>query len=264
MPVTFADVVALPVSGAPERHRYGEAPSQFGELWLPRVSESPAPVVILIHGGCWLADYDVAHVRPLAVALRNRGYAVWAPEYRRVGEDGGGWPGTFHDIASAVDYLPRLATDSLDMERVVLAGHSAGGHLALWAAARPGFEPGSPFHTETPLMAAGVVGLAAITDLPAYAAGDNGCQQVTSRLMGGAPDAVPGRYSLASPATLTSLVKTVLLQGLDDTIVPPSQARAVTHAHLVGIPGAGHFDLVHPDTAAFPPLLEALHSLVGL
>ena len=80
MPVTFADVVALPVSAAPERHRYGDAPSQFGELWLPQASGSPSPVVVLIHGGCWLADYDLAYVRPLAVALRNRGYAVWAPD----------------------------------------------------------------------------------------------------------------------------------------------------------------------------------------
>ncbi len=263
MPVSFTDVTALPVAGTPERLRYGDAPSQFGELWLPEGTETQAPLIILIHGGCWLADYDVEHVRALASALRDEGYAVWAPEYRRVGEPGGGWPGTFDDVAAAVDHVRKLSPGEVDLDRVVIAGHSAGGHLALWAAARPAFAESSPFHDSKALEVAGVVGLAAITDLAAYAAGDNSCQQVTPRLMEGMPEEQPGRYSAASPAGLTPHAKTVLLHGLADSIVPPDQAKQLKHAHLVGIPYAGHFDLIHPGTAAFPPLLETLAMLLG-
>ena len=243
MPVTFAEVAGLPVSGTPERYRYGAEDSQFGELWLPEDYDSPAPLVILIYGGCWLSDYDLTYVRPLANALRDRGYAIWVPEYRRVGEPGGGWPGTLEDIAAAVDHVRELPQANIDLERIVLAGHSAGGHLALWASARPGFAESSPFHDTAALRVTGVIGLAAITDLAAYAAGDNSCQQVTPRFMGGMPQERPQRYGATSPALLPVPQESVLLYGFADTIVPLEQARVITHAQLVGIAEAGHFDL---------------------
>ena len=119
-----------------EKFSYGEDPLQFGELYLP-AGDGPFPVVVLIHGGCWLAEFDQAHLRSLAVAARDSGFAVWNVEYRRVGNPGGGWPGTFLDVAAGTDYLRELARQHpLDLEQVVPVGHSAGGHLALWLAMR--------------------------------------------------------------------------------------------------------------------------------
>ena len=264
MPVDFADVQALPAEAKSQRYAYGDHPSQYGELWLPVDSDNiRPPLVILIHGGCWLVDYTLDHIRPLAAALYKQGYAVWTPEYRRVGEPGGGWPGTFTDIASAIDELPRISADRLDLSRTAIVGHSAGGHLALWAAARPGFGPKNPYYRATAFKVAGVVGLAAITDLEAYAKGENSCQQVTARLLGGSVGSVPERYAAVSPNSLPPSPRVLLIHGQHDTIVPLSQASALAHAHRVQVPGAGHFDLIHPDTAAFPTLLEVLEDLLA-
>src|SRR5215212_9588798 len=136
--ISFAEVAAAPAPAADHRESYGSDPLQFGELRLPRGTTGRVPVVVFLHGGCWRAAYDLTHVAAAAAALASAGYAVWVPEYRRVGNDGGGWPGTFEDVAAAVDHVRDLAVryPSLDTTRVVLAGHSAGGQLALWAASR--------------------------------------------------------------------------------------------------------------------------------
>src|SRR5215218_4047314 len=134
--LTFAEVAATPAPAAEHREAYGSGPLQFGELRLPPgVTSRRLPVVVFIHGGCWRAAYDLAHVAAAADALAKAGYAVWVPEYRRVGDDGGGFPGTFEDIAAAIDHVRALAAkyQALDTTRVVLVGHSAGGQLALWA-----------------------------------------------------------------------------------------------------------------------------------
>src|SRR5439155_8576098 len=138
---------------------------QFGELRLPK-GRGPFPVAIVIHGGCWRSDYDLKHVGPLAGALTERGIATWTIEYRRIGDPGGGWPGTFEDVAQAADHLRALARRyPLDLHHVVAIGHSAGGHLALWLAARPGLPPDAALASADPLPISGVVGLAAISDL---------------------------------------------------------------------------------------------------
>ncbi len=258
----FAEVAGLAARAADETVRYGEAPSQFAELWLP-AGDGPHPVVILVHGGCWLAEYDLAHVRPLAAALAQAGYATWSLEYRRVGEAGGGWPGTFEDVAAGVDLLAHRSDARLDPDRIVLAGHSAGGHLALWAAGRSRL-PADARHTGgEPFVPRGAIGLAAITDLAAYAAGGNSCQQVAPRLMGGTPDEQPARYAQASPAALGAAVPTVLLQGGEDRIVPVTQAAALEGARVESLPEAGHFDVVHPGTPAFARILAALDELLA-
>jgi acetyl esterase/lipase len=220
-------------------------------------------VVVLIHGGCWLADYDIAHIRPLASALAKNGFAVWALEYRRVGESGGGWPGTFGDIATGIDALAAYDEPLLDRERIVLAGHSAGGHLALWAAGRERLAPDSPLYTESSARFSGVLGLAAITDLAAYAGGDNSCEQVTARLMGGTPDEQPDRYAEASPVALGVTARTILLQGGADTIVGRTQAEALPGARTVMLDEAGHFDLIHPYTPAFGRIRALLEELLN-
>jgi acetyl esterase/lipase len=259
---SFSEVQALPSREPDQVVRYGDGPDQDTEVWLPTSPSGPAPLVFLVHGGCWLEAYDRSHLRPLAAALSERGYAVLLPEYRRVGQPGGGWPGTFEDIASAVNAIAGLPGAETDRENSVLVGHSAGGHLALWAAGRDRVGTGEELYRGDPFMPRAAIGLAAITDLVDYARGDNSCQRVTPELMGGSPEERPERYAQASPALLGTSIPTVLLQGSEDAIVPPGQAQALPGAAVRLIEGAGHFDLVHPGTPAFEALLEALDEVL--
>lgn len=260
MPVTFGQVTDLGFREPDERLEYGGAESQHVLIWRSgRQQTSGAPLVALLHGGCWLSQYSVDHIYPLATALSDAGFAVWAPEYRRVGESGGGWPGTFEDIAEAMDLLTR---PGFDVDRVVLVGHSAGGHLALWAAARAAFAlPEEGLAGAGPELLA-VIGLAAISDLASYSELDGSCSQAVAQLMGGIPRDLPERYRKASPVNLSLPVPVVLLQGSDDPIVPPSQAEAMPGARVQMLEGAGHFDLIHPGTTAFGVLLDELEQIL--
>jgi acetyl esterase/lipase len=262
MPVSFEAVMALPRRAPDLEVRYGDAPSQRVHLWRPAGgATTPAPVVVLVHGGCWRAEYSADHIEPLASALTAEGFAVWTPEYRRLGELGGGWPGTFEDVARALDLLQERADPALDLGRVVLAGHSAGGHLALWAAARSAFEPTHPMHRPSALVPRGVVALAAVSDLEAYGALGAGCPSVVAQLLGGTPATQPERYRWASPVGLPHPVPVVLIHGTRDTVVSPSQARALPWAEVRLVENAEHFDVIHPGTAAFPVLVEELRRL---
>jgi len=259
----FSEVQSLPAREPDRMVLYGDQPGQDVEVWLPPGVAGPAPLLFLVHGGCWLESYDRSHLRPLATALSDSGYVVLLPEYRRVGQPGGGWPGTFEDIASSVDAIADLPVPEGDSEKTVLIGHSAGGHLALWAAGRDRIGTGEALHRENPFMPRAAIGLAAITDLEDYAGGDNSCQRVTPELMGGGPEERPGRYAQASPAALGTSIPTFLLQGSEDAIVPPGQASALAGAELSLIEGAGHFDLVHPGTPAFEILLAVIDEALG-
>ncbi|MDX2184890.1 MAG: alpha/beta hydrolase, partial [Gemmatimonadaceae bacterium] len=248
---------------------YGPAPQQFGELYLP-TGDGPHPVAVLIHGGCWRAEYDLAYLRHLAGALRDEGIAVWSIEFRRIGDAGGGWPGTFLDVSRGVDAVRELAgTHRLDLSRVVLSGHSAGGHLALWAGARHAVPPTSDIATPTPLPVRAVVGLAAITDLPTYASA-TGCGSAVAPLLGGAPTDQPLRVAAASPSSLRGTAPQVwLVTGEKDPIVPASQAAAFQASHpgesvrVVAVPGVGHFELVAPWSTAFPQVRDAIRRGLG-
>jgi acetyl esterase/lipase len=263
-PVTFDEVLALRQPPADAEIPYGDYPSQFGRLWLPAYAgDKPVPVVILLHGGCWLREYAIDHIHALAGALAQGGYAVWALEYRRVGEPGAGWPGTFRDVAAGVDYLRELGDERLDLTRVAVAGHSAGGHLALWVAARVGFPSVHPLYTGQPLQLRGAIGLAAITDLVSYAQENGSCPQALVQLMDGGPRERPLSYQLASPAAQPVSLPTVLIQGSVAPIVPMSQARALPGASLRKVPGAGHFDLIHPQSSAFTVLMEELGAMLA-
>ena len=260
MPVSFALIPALSYNDAQREIRYGDAPSQVGRLWLPRPGQRPAPLVVFFHGGCWLKDYAADHVFPLASQLTADGFAVWVPEYRRVGEEGGGWPGSFEDAKASLARVAALSLPTIDYRRVLLAGHSAGGHLALWLAAQQ--REGEPAE----MTLRGAVGLAAITDLRAYAAGDNSCEQVTARFMGGPPETLPDRYRLASPSVLPVAVPTVLLRGALDGIVPGEQLETFPDSPLLErrtLAGAGHFDWIHPQTAAYDLFRELVVEMLA-
>ena len=242
-PLSWADVQALPAPPAGQRIAYGADPEQYGVLRLP-IQDHKAPVIVLIHGGCWLQQFDLSYFEHWADWLNQLGYATWNIEYRRIGHATGGWPGTFEDVQAALSALPNLPnTDRLDLSKVVLMGHSAGGHLALWLAAKNAESVG--------LQA--VVGLAPITDLRRYAAGGGSCNQAVVPLMGGLPEELPQRYEQVSPAELGPLpVPSLLLSGRDDAIVPAQMlsdyARlAGGQAQLSLLDGQGHFDTAVPS-----------------
>lgn len=249
--VSYKSVTGLGFVEANEKLVYGNANPglQYGLLWLPENSspgERP-PLIVLVHGGCWLNAYDIQHTYPLSSALAEAGYAVWSLEYRRTGDAGGGWPGSLEDVRQGLAYVSSLDANAVDLERVLVIGHSAGGHLALLAAS------GSKAIN-------GVIGLAAITDIVEYSRGGNSCQTATIGFMGGTYEEHPVAYRAANPANQSLHPKTILLQGDMDAIVPVGQSR-LTGAGTVIFEGAGHFDWVHPGTGAFQLLLSTLEDI---
>jgi acetyl esterase/lipase len=267
--LTWGDISARPLPAAGERIAYGALPQQFGELRLPK-GKGPFPLVVLLHGGCWLADFDYAHITPLAAALTRAGYATWTVEYRRIGDTGGGWPNTFLDAALAVDHLRELAKHHpLDLRGVIFAGHSAGGQLALWLASRGKIDATSPLYVRDPLLPAAVIGLAAITDLAEYRVGPPGsCHASVDQLLGGTEQQQPARYAQTSPLALLPLtIPTWLLQGERDVVVSADSTRRYAHAagdkaHLIALPAAGHFEMVVPEGDSWAALLQALHEAI--
>ena len=245
--------------------RYGPHPEQIVDLRLPPDGAPATTLVVLVHGGFWRVAYDRAHTAPLADALARSGFAVAVPEYRRVGSPGGGWPGTFDDLSILTESLQTItAARRIHVKRTVLVGHSAGGHLALWAAARHRLPVGSPWRTEWRPDA--VVALAGCVSLALSDIWDLGLG-ATASLLGGNVDAVPERYALADPGALLPLgVPVTLLHGSDDQEVPAAMSREYAGlaermgdpVRLVEIPDMEHYGLIDPSSAAWPYLLDAL------
>ena len=272
-PVTYPDMLARPRYKPTKRVAYGPGPEQFGELWLPN-RRGPFPTVVFIHGGCWSVNLPGLELMDYAAEdLRQRGFAVWNLEYRRL-RAGGGYPGTFKDVAAGVDQLRKLArADKLDLKHVVLVGHDAGGHLALWAAARSRLPKTSPLASSDPLPVAGVVTLGGIDDLQTYQrVGPDACggpATITALASTGRP---PGAKVFAdtSPAELLPIgVRQTVVSGDLDLIVPPvfgayyvaRATKAGDKAEAVVIPRAGHFDLVDPLSDGWKrvePLIDQL------
>ena len=153
-PVELSAFVALARPEPTLQVSYAEAPSQAIDVFLPS-GPGPHPVAILVHGGCWkdIKGAGREQLRHLGPELTSRGIAIWSIGYRRANEPGGGYPGTFQDVGAAIDRLREEASiHRLDLSRTVLVGHSAGGHLALWAAARQSLSPASPLHAPSPFM----------------------------------------------------------------------------------------------------------------
>jgi acetyl esterase/lipase len=268
--MTGKDLLALPQPPADRTIAYGPAPQQVAELRLPQ-GPGPHPVVVLVHGGCWEAPWGFDHVRSLAAALTAEGWATWSLEYRRLGDPGGGWPGTFLDVARGADHLREAASSApLDLERVAALGHSAGGHLALWLAARHRLPTTSPLRGERPLALRGVVSLAGIPDLRAGIAA-RVCGDAIPRLLGGDASEREARLREVSPVELLPLgVPQRLVYADRDAIVPLDLGRAHEGAArragdvvaLEVVPGVGHFELVNPASRAWPAVRRAVAALL--
>ena len=273
--LSYRDLLARPRPPAAQRIAYGPGPQQFGELRLP-AGAGPHRVAVLIHGGCWQAALPgLELVDEMAEGLRQAGWAVWNVEYRRLGHPGGGYPGTFQDAAAATDFLRTLAPrHNLDLSRVVTTGHSAGGHLALWVAARPRLPAASPLRTADPLPIRGAVPIAGINDLEAYRAdGPDACggPGTIDQLVGAASRPGQEVYADTSPARLLPIsVKQRIVSGARDPIVPPGFGRAYAertttsgdNARLLEVAYAGHFELIDPRSAAWPYMLRAMDEAV--
>jgi acetyl esterase/lipase len=267
--MTSADLSSLTAPPPDQRIHYGPGPLQFGNLRLPK-TPGPHATVVFIHGGCWLSEYDIAHAAALEQGFADAGYAVWSLEYRRVGNEGGGWPGTFTDIGKGADYLRDLAPKyGLDLTRVVASGHSAGGQFALWLAARKKIPSASELYVANPLLVRGVLGLAPAPDLEGLQA-SGACDNVIDKLMGGSPADQPKRYAAASPMQLAPIgVPQVLVVGAHDERWGPigrayfarTQAVGDTAVKLVEAPESGHFEMIAPAASTWPIVLEALRGL---
>lgn len=268
--VSFADIQKLPKPPADHRLAYGSDPLQFGELRLPK-TKGKHPVVIVVHGGCWFAEYDLHHLAAFSDALTKLGVATWTIEYRRIGNPGGAWPGTFQDVAKGADYVRELAKKyPLDIKRVIVIGHSAGGQLALWLAARRNLPKTSVLYSSHPLPLVGVVSLAGISDLKKYRPN---CDDSVNKLLGGSPEQVAERYQQTSPLELLPLkVPVRLIHGAKDQIVPIELGRELEalakqkgdNVKLTTLDTAGHFDLISPLSKVWATVEKSVQSLLNL
>jgi acetyl esterase/lipase len=256
--VSAEDILTHPQPPPDQRAAYGVDPNQFLEVRLPH-TKGPHSVLLNIHGGFWRAKYDLAHAGHLCEALRTSGIATLNIEYRRVGNAGGGWPGTFEDIRSAYRFIQQEHSRfHLDLDRLVVMGHSAGGQLALCLAAH-----------ETSLHR--VISLAGVVDLKkAFAL--HLSHDAVAEFLGGKPDAVAEHYREADPMEFSiPHARQWLLHGSEDDTVPPEFSRAYVmqkkkageSAALLEIPHAGHFDLIDPASEAFKLVTSTVRTAVG-
>jgi acetyl esterase/lipase len=252
--------------GVPTSIPYAGGAHRFGELTLP--AGVVRGVVVVVHGGFWRHAYDLSLGRPLAADLAASGLAAWNVEYRRVG-GGGGWPATFDDVAGATDALAGPVQDAADgrlpLDRVVALGHSAGGHLAAWLAARPGLPPGAPGASPV-VRLRGAVSQAGVLDLVDAAERGVGRGAVVD-LLGGPPSAVPDRYALASPiARIPIGVPVVAVHGTADANVPLRQTErfaAASGDRAVVLSGVDHFAVIDPTTSAWAACRTAVEEILG-
>jgi acetyl esterase/lipase len=268
--VTWQEINRTPPA-ADARISYGQDSLMFGDLRLPR-GEGPHPVVIVIHGGCWRAENDLNHISHLSEALRGIGVATWTLEYRRVGNPGGGWPGTFRDIIAGANHLLGLGEQyRLDLDRVTLLGHSAGGHLALWLAAHRNQQNARLEFPRLRVPIESVISLAGITDLRTFGEGSAYCNASVAPFLGGAADELAQRYADSSPAQMNALgIPALLLHGETDPYVPLSQAESFrTHARsqgdavrIVVVSGAGHFDVIAPFSRFWPEVKRLIETFM--
>jgi len=255
------DILTLAPPPADARVAYGSDPNQFGEIRLPKEQgPGPFPVVMNLHGGYWRAQYDLSHAGHLCAALSQKGFVTWNVEYRRVGNPGGGWPGSFEDIRNAYRFVPQLGKRyNLDSAKILVIGHSAGGQLGLCLAAH------EPSLTRV-LTLAGIVDLTQAWEL--HLSND-----AVVAFLGGKPSEVPEHYREADPMTSTIPRTTLewLIHGAGDTIVPSYFSRTYAErkkqraedVHYLEIATAGHFDVIDPRSKAWPKVESTVLHMMG-
>jgi acetyl esterase/lipase len=244
--------------------RYGPHHAQKGDLWRPDGPTRELPVVVLLHGGFWRQIFTKRLMHRLARAVVAQGWAAYNVEYRRVGPFGaGGWPETFHDVSDAINALDQV--EGVDRRRIVTCGHSAGGHLALWAGTSRATGAREQPATH-PIQACAAISLAGVVDLIEAARLNLGAGAVQA-LMGGGPDELPERYAVGSPASSLPIgIPQYLLHGLTDSTVPASLSEAYVRkakslgdeAEFVPLPGASHLDMIDPHGTAFGEVKDLL------
>ncbi|MGZ8282845.1 MAG: alpha/beta hydrolase family protein [Allosphingosinicella sp.] len=263
--MVWPDLLERERSQPDEAIRYGDDPLQVVDLWRP-AGDGPHPTVLMVHGGCWQTEIaDRTIMNWIADDLRRRGIAVWNIDYRGVDRPGGGYPGTFLDVAAAADALREHAgRHHLDISRLVAIGHSAGGHLALWLAARPRLPSQSPLRTANPVPIHFVISLGGLPDLEEAARPPgSGCgADVIARLTG-------GRFEDTSVPRLAPLgVPQLLINGRQDRIIPTAYAEGYAapmrergddvRVRMLG--RTGHVELIAPETAAWAVAVEAIEA----
>ena len=277
------ELIKQPTPPANERIAYDKEPLQFGELRLPD-GAGPFPIAILVHGGCWSAKLEnlpesvtsFELLRPVAAALAKAGIASWNIEYRRLGNAGGGWPGTYLDISRATDLLRELAPRyHLDVKQAVAIGHSSGGQLAFWLAARRKLPKSSLLYTNSPLPLKGVVSVDGPPDLEADRAIEKSVcgGPVITQFLGGTPAQFPNRYREGSASGLLPIGvrQELLLAGkhgeewieLFKEYVAAAE-KAGDLVHMPTMEGAGHFDGINPQAPAWETVMASVRSLLSV
>lgn len=262
----------LEVEGLEADHRiyFGKDSLQFGDLWLP--DGDIRSTVILIHGGCWLSAYPgVELMNPMASALREQGFAIWNIEYRRIGHYGGGYPGTFLDVANGADHLRKISEEyHLDLTNVIVSGHSAGGHLATWIASRHNIDESSPLYNPDPISISAAISLAGINDLERYARYNSSvCGSDTVEQLVRFDVREQAAYLDTSPLRMLPLgVPFVEVVAVFDAPVPPffgyhfveAMKNKGDDATLLLLPNAGHFEMITPWSDEWAKILDLFKS----
>ncbi len=272
--LTWKDLLDKPAPKPDKVIPYGQDSQQYAELWLPH-GQGPHPVVVLVHGGCWSSAFPSAELlHHMAATLRDKGVAVWNLEYRQVGHSGGGFPGTFQDVAAGADFLRKIASaNNLDINKVVSVGHSAGGSMALWLAVRHRLSEDSPLYSKAPLRLVGAVSLGGGGDLKkllpygAIICGEN----TIEKIVGLNERDISIAFSDTSPAELLpSGVKQIMIHGVFDPVAFPYwgwqyQFRAKKAGEYVDVKvvsNAAHFEIITPWTPAWHIVEESILTLI--
>ena len=264
-PMHWPDLLNRPQPKPDASISYGADPLQHVDLWLPKRAGAH-PVVLMVHGGCWQTEIAKADIMNwIADDLRKRGIAVWNVEYRGIDRPGGGYPGTFQDVARAADLLEADARKyHLRSDRIVVIGHSAGGHLGLWLAARDSLPKGSPLYAAHPIKLGSAISLGGLPDLEAdtHPPANTCDNDPVPGLVGKPSPAHPDVYADTSPAVLPDpAIEVTQINGALDRIAPPvvaSNYAKKRKAHRIVIPGEGHVELITPGTKSWTETVRVI------